>query len=223
MVGLKKTRASERAAPKRKARKPYHHGDLRRALTDGALVLVAEVGPQAFTLRELARRIGVSHTAPYRHFVDKRALLTTLAIEGGGVLHDRIARALADAGDDLRARFLAAGYAYVRFAIDEPSLFAVMFARDIDVDDPHLGRSRQRSLGLLYSFIAEAQSRGAIVEGSPEVLANPVWAMHHGLAMLAIAGRYKGQSDEAIRSAVDYAHGALLDGLLIRRSRDRQA
>lgn len=214
---------SKKGASKRRARKPYHHGDLRRALTEGALALVAEAGPQAFTLRELARRIGVSHAAPYRHFADKRALLTALAIEGGTVLHDRIALALERAGDDLRARFLAAGYAYVRFALDEPSLFAVMFAREIDAEDPQLARSRQRSLSLLFGFIVDAQARGAMVEGAPEVLAQPVWAMHHGLAMLAIAGRYKGQSEDEIRTAVDYAHASLLDGLLIRRSRDRQA
>lgn len=210
------TASSEARAPsRRKPARPYHHGDLRRALTDGALALVAEVGPQAFTLRELARRIGVSHAAPYRHFADKRALMTALAVEGGTALHDRIAAAMKSAGDALRAQFLSAGYAYVRFAIDQPALFTVMFSTDIAHDDPALVRSRERSLGLLFSFIGRAQGQGAVIAGPVELLAQPVWAMHHGLACLALAGRYDGWTEEQVRASVDHAHASLLDGLLV--------
>lgn len=220
MVAVKRPRktgsSDARPTARRKPARPYHHGDLRRALTEGALALVAEVGPQAFTLRELARRIGVSHAAPYRHFADKRALVTALAIEGGTALHDGIAHAMRGAGDDPRAQFLAAGYAYVRFAIDHPALFTVMFSTDIAHDDPALARSRERSLGLLFGFIAKAQASGAMIAGPVEQLAQPVWAMHHGLACLALAGRYDGWSEEQIRASVDYAHASLLDGLLVR-------
>lgn len=220
MVAVKRARktgsSDARPTARRKAARPYHHGDLRRALTDGALALVAEVGPQAFTLRELARRIGVSHAAPYRHFADKRALMTALAIEGGTVLHDRIAHAMRGAGEDARAQFLAAGYAYVRFAIDHPALFTVMFSTDIAHDDPALVRSRERSLGLLFAFIGRAQGRGAMIAGPIEQVAQPVWAMHHGLACLALAGRYAGWSEQDVRASVDHAHASLLDGLLVR-------
>lgn len=175
--------------------------------------MVGEVGPRAFTLRELARRIGVSHAAPYRHFADKRALMTALAIEGSLSLYARIAAAIERAGDDLRAQFLGAGYAYVKFAIDEPALFSIMFSTEIDQSSEELQRARSQPLGLLYDYIARAQAKGRIGPGSIEELAQAVWAMHHGLANIALAGKFADLNAHGTRAAVDRSHSILLDGL----------
>lgn len=97
----------------------YHHGDLRRALLAAALEAIEEVGPTALSLRDLARRAGVSHAAPAHHFGDKAGLLTALAAQG----FDLLAQALVQAGDDL----LEAGVAYVDFAVRHRAYFEVMF------------------------------------------------------------------------------------------------
>src|SRR5689334_9318570 len=92
---------------------PYHHGDLRRALLDGVLELVAERGHAAgITLREVARRVGVSHSAPYRHFEDKEALLAALASEGFTKLSSALSEARRDVRDD-EERFVLTGLAYL--------------------------------------------------------------------------------------------------------------
>src|SRR5689334_25241030 len=102
--------------------RPYHHGDLRRAILSAALDVIATDGPTALSLRDLARRAGVSHAAPAHHFKDKAGLLTAIAIDG----YERLAVAL-EAGSSL----LELGAAYVRFALDHPAHFEVMFSPDL--------------------------------------------------------------------------------------------
>src|ERR1700683_623749 len=110
---------NKRAMP---AKRPYHHVELKQTLLDAAVALIAEVGPQAFTLREVARRAGVSHNAPYRHFKDKEDLLAAVATGG----FDRLTRALAAAGPKASPldRLRLSGVAYVDFAMRYPRHFA---------------------------------------------------------------------------------------------------
>lgn len=183
-------------------------------MLEAALALIEESGTASLTLREVARRIGVSHAAPYRHFADRRALLTALATEGSKELAARILAALEGAGEDLRARFLAAGFAYVSFALERPALFQATYSAEADPADPQLAAAKQRSFGILLGFIEEAQRAGAFRPGDPTELATPIWAMHHGLATLAAAGLFAEQGPEGLRRVVDDAHASLLDGLL---------
>src|SRR5256885_13290570 len=97
--------------------KPYHHGHLREVLLQAAIQLIAEVGPAAFTLRETARRAGVSHNAPYRHFPDREALLAALAAEGFAMLGERLR---GKPGREM-------GAAYVSFALEQPQRLRLMF------------------------------------------------------------------------------------------------
>jgi AcrR family transcriptional regulator len=220
-----------RAAPVSAAERPYHHGDLRSALLEQALLLIKERGPQGFTLREVARRAGVSHAAPYRHFADRSALLTAVAAAGSvelGVAVQGALDAVAGGGrgtekppgarqpaEDLRARFLAAGFAYVRFAIDRPAHFQVMFfAQEVDKADPSMLAAKGRTFGILLDFIREGQRAGLVVAGDPETIAIPIWAMHHGLACLASSSAFAEHGPKALRSLIDGAHAALLDGIL---------
>lgn len=208
------------AKPTRRPRTPppparaYHHGDLRRAVLDEALRLIEERGHVDFTLREVARRVGVSHTAPYRHFADKRALLTAITIEAQWMLAARIQAALDAAGTELRPRFLAAGWSYVHFALEAPAAFRVMYSGEIDELDPAIVATKEHSFGILLRFIEEAQRVGAFPPGDPRALATPIWAMHHGLAILAASGALGEPGSEVVKRAVDDAHGRLLDGLL---------
>src|SRR6201984_2405102 len=106
--------------------KPYHHGHLREALLQAAIRLIAEVGPAGFTLREVARRAGVSHNAPYRHFRDRDELLASVAAQG----YRELAKAMTDAAarqTDALDALREAGLAYVSFALRRPEHFTVMF------------------------------------------------------------------------------------------------
>jgi len=197
--------------PRRKPR-PYHHGDLARALRREALALLDEIGPEELTLREVARRAGVSHAAPYRHYADKRALLTALAVEGIGLLAATIEAALAAAGPDMRARFLAAGHAYVRFSVDHRAHFKAAFlTTEVDPTSPEISEASQACFGILLRYIAEAQAAGFFLPGDPMQIATAVWAMHQGLASLATYGALQKMGD--LRAVSDAAHARLLDGL----------
>lgn len=145
----------------------YHHGDLRRALIEAALLIVAEQGPGRMSLREVARRAGVSHAAPTHHFRDKAGLLTAIAADGWRLLADVLAQA---------PDFAAQGVAYVLFATEHPAHFAVMRAPDLlRTHDPELTAARGR---------AGAQLRSSSTGGR----ALAAWAMVHGLASLLLDG-----------------------------------
>src|ERR1044072_6986199 len=117
------------ARPRRAGRKPdrpYHHGNLRRGLLDEALATIRTDGVEGLTLREIGARLGVSRTALYRHFADKRALLTAVATEGFRMLREQLVTAWQEGGRG-RAAFESMGVAYIRFAGDNPAHYRVMF------------------------------------------------------------------------------------------------
>src|SRR5947208_5362918 len=107
-------------------RKPYHHGNLREVLLESAIRLIAEVGPAGFTLREVARRAGVSHNAPYRHFRDRDDLMSAVAAQGFRELTQAMMEAASERSDALD-RLKRAGLGYVTFALRRPEHFTVMF------------------------------------------------------------------------------------------------
>ena len=132
--------------------RPYHHGDLPRALLDAAVQAIAEVGPAAVSLRDLARRTGVSHAAPAHHFGDKAGLLTAVATDG----FRRLAATLRETYQ-ATGSFLEVGVAYVRFAVTHRAHFEVMFRPELyHTDDPELVRARDAARALLYPPAAEA-------------------------------------------------------------------
>ena len=136
---------STRVADKR--RRPYHHGNLRRALLDEALATIRTDGVNEVTLREIATRLGVSRTALYRHFTDKRALLAAVATEGFHTLRQELVTAWQEGGRD-RAAFEAMGVAYIHFVVANPSHYRVMFGSFVDPEhrEPGAGRRGGRRL-----------------------------------------------------------------------------
>lgn len=210
-----KTKTNARGSEPRERPRAYHHGDLRAVLLDEALAVIAAEGSERFTLREIARRAGVSHTAPYRHFPTKAALLGAIAGVGSTLLRASLERAL-DSTTDAREQFLAGGMAYVRFAIEHRAHFEVMFFVERAYDsDAEAASAREASRSLLHAFIRDAQRRGAMRQGDPAKMAIAVWGMHHGLACLALGGHFD-TSPRALRRVVEDAHRDLLDGLVPR-------
>jgi AcrR family transcriptional regulator len=153
----------------------YHHGDLRAVILAEAARLVAERGAHGISLRELARSAGVSHAAPAHHFTDRRGLFTALAAEGFGLL----AAALAAA----RPHFLDASMAYVRFALDHPGHYAVMFDRSLyDVADPDLVAAEAAAGNELASGVGTLRDPRA--RADPQGAALAAWSLVHGFSTL---------------------------------------
>ena len=168
----------------------YHHGDLRRALIDAAAKIVRKQGAGAVTLREVARTAGVSHNAPYRHFDSLGALLAAVATEGfeefGAAL-----RAAAEEEPDAKLRRNAIGGAYLRFALDNPKLYRLMFGAELDKSDhPELRAASDAAFSILTGTLARSGKTG-------HADAINAWAFVHGLAHLVLDKQIK-PTDPAI-------------------------
>lgn len=170
-------------------RKPYHHGNLREALLEAAIRLIAEAGPTAFTLREVARRAGVSHNAPYRHFHDKDELLAAVGSQGFRELNDAMleeSRQQASALDRLKH----AGLAYVAFALRRPEHFTVMFdAPAPKGKHPDSTGAGKEAFETLVQLVKNCQEDDQLPSGNPLEFALLAWTMVHGIAKLATTGR----------------------------------
>jgi AcrR family transcriptional regulator len=171
--------------------RPYHHGDLRAALVRAGLAILAEEGAQALTLRAAARRAGVSHNAPYRHFADKEALLAAIAEEGFVELGARLEEARARVSGlpgSARAQLEETGWAYVRFALTHPDHVRVMFGSLVADQGryPGLRAAGARAFDVLVQIIRAGQAAGAVIAGEPRQVAFAAWGMVHGLALLLI-------------------------------------
>lgn len=176
----------------------YHHGDLRSALVAEGLRLLAAHDAEHLSLRQVARNVGVSATAVYRHFPDKNALLAALASEGGEQLAEQQLAAQQSAGGGV-AGFDATGRVYVRFALANPALFRLMMvnARDGAILDGEAGSVT--GLNLLRRNIAELATPGTSAHVQ-RVRAVQSWAIVHGLAMLMLDGQVP--PDDALIDAV---------------------
>jgi AcrR family transcriptional regulator len=158
-----------------KADRPYHHGQLKDALFHAALALISEVGPQAFTLREVARRAGVSHNAPYRHFRDKDELLALVAVQGFERLTAAMKRSAAR-GSAAEERFRLCGRGYVGFALRWPQHFLVMFDLPFSRDKyPEYAKAGDEAFATLLALIVECQETGVLARGDPKPLAFMAW------------------------------------------------
>lgn len=174
------------------SRRNYHHGDLRRALIEEGTAILAETGPAGLSLREVARRLGVSHNAPYRHFATREALLAAIAAAG----YDALAEQTDKAAGDMTAR----GLAYIGFALKHPAIFRLMFSDLIDRSAfPDLAAAAERSLERASRAI------GAAYGSEPEAVM-AAWSFVHGLAQLLLDGQppeglRRGRSDLAFARA----------------------
>jgi AcrR family transcriptional regulator len=176
------------------APRPYHHGDLRRALIDAALALVTEKQDWTFSLREVARRAGVSHSAPYNHFDDKQDLLVAVAEAGFERLRERMTAAIAGVAAADKA-LLACGRAYVESALENPALYRLMFG-------PALAKSKggrpaaareagNEAKAVLLDIVVRGARAGAFAVAPDDGvdLGKAVlfaWSVVHGLAMLLL-------------------------------------
>jgi AcrR family transcriptional regulator len=182
--------------------RPYHHGDLRRTLLAAAVDAIAESGPTALSLRDLARRAGVSHAAPAHHFGDKAGLLTALAAQGYDLLADAL-----DTARERTGSLLEIGVAYVRFAVDHRAHFDVMFRPDLyAADDAELVTAQGRATAALAAAVATLPAESAPTGQEAFLAGLSAWSIVHGFATLWLSGALPpdlgDDPEEAARSVI---------------------
>jgi AcrR family transcriptional regulator len=196
-----------------RAKKPYHHGNLRESLTDAAVRLIGDVGPAGFNLREVARRAGVSHNAPYRHFRDKGQLLAEVAAQGFRELNEDMLAAAAGEKTAL-GKLKRSGRAYVAFALRRPEHFAAMFDAPLaEADRDACQEAGAAAFGTLVAFIALCQQQGELPAGDTEYRALQAWSLVHGIAKLAVSKRLPFGSHEQVLRFADAAIDASISAL----------
>ena len=199
--------------------RPYHHGDLRRAIVTAALEILSETQSMEFSLRELARRAGVSHNAPYKHFAEKRELLAAVSTAGFESLTQRMSNAMTGHGN-ARAQLFAMLRAYVQHGVENPALYRLMFGGYLSTPDagrPAIERAAaERTKAMLTGVIVEG-ALGRAISNTPRnerKIAGAIlacWSLVHGLTMLladSLVGPRK-KSDALGDSVVQ----GMLDGL----------
>jgi len=181
------TMASSRRKPPARG---YHHGDLKNALRDTASALIAEHGVEAVSLREISQAAGVSHTAAYRHYADKQALLAAIAEDGFRQLADINRRTIAGTPGGPVPQLMACGRAYVRFGVQRPHVLQLMFSQAIPDWSAHptLQQASEELAQTLADVVAAGQAAQAMQPAPLGEMTLTAWSLVHGLAML-LAGR----------------------------------
>lgn len=188
--------------------RPFHHGNLRAALLDEAVTVLRSSGVDGLSLRDLARRVGVSHGAPRSHFLDRQALLDALAVQGFDRLRQRTREALA-AGRDLPDRFHRVAQAYVDFAIDDAALMELMFQAKADGG----GGAVQEAAGALFTELDQAMGprRADTDDGDRDAFKLLFAATMQGIAALVASHRIpRSEGDRLVDVAMTMMLGSEL-------------
>ncbi|MBB4230621.1 AcrR family transcriptional regulator [Rhizobium mongolense] len=199
--------------------RPYHHGDLHRAIVGAALDVLSESQSTEFSLRELARRAGVSHNAPYKHFADKRELLAAVSAVG----FELLAKQMTDATKELdspRERLAAIARAYVYGGVDNPALYRLMFGGYLTGQDNGRPAVERTAAENMKALLVDAISDGALGRLIPNTAANTrkidgailiFWSQMHGLTLLLV-DRLVGPNDK-MEALTESVLQGMLDGL----------
>ena len=179
-------------------REKYHHGDLRDALISAGIDIITEKGVHNLSIRYAAKKIGVSHTAPYRHFKNKEALLVAVAIKGFGILSDALDKAISKYPSERRSQIIEAGWAYIKFAVNNSDYYRIMFGDYIKNKPvhPELFRAHDISFKKLLSLINDCRQGKRGGKWEPEITAVAGWSLLHGYSSWIIDN----QRDEVIGS-----------------------
>jgi AcrR family transcriptional regulator len=194
-----------RDSPGPAGRGRYHHGGLPDALVETAILLIGERGTAAFSMAEASRRLGVAPSAPYRHFADRDALLTAVAVRAAGLLEEMLGREAASGAPE--QRLAAAAQTYVRFADEQGALFQALVGSGLDKDrHPEVARAAQ-SVGA--AFLAPAVELTGGDQAAAARLVSAIVATAHGHAMLMLDGTF-GSGQQAAAAAARQSAAATL-------------
>ncbi|MCG8467763.1 MAG: TetR/AcrR family transcriptional regulator [Gemmatimonadetes bacterium] len=202
-----------------KSAAPYHHGSLKDALVDEAAAMIAEGGVDGVTMRAIGERLGVSRAAPYRHFPDKTALIVAVAATGFARLSHRLRSVDAEAAGASLGRIRRMGEEYIRFAIENPAHYRVMYGKEALArrEQPELRQAGDAIFDHLVDVLRAHQRSGGIKRQDPRVQAYVAWSAAHGLASLLIEEQILADVD--VDAVIGQTTNALLNGLRRRARR----
>lgn len=196
----------------------YHHGDLRNALLLAAEVLLEQNDVSSVSLREVAKVVGVSHTAPYRHFADKTALLVALDTIGYQRLYNAMEDCIDKHPNDPLKQLFSANQAYVELACKHPQMTNLMFGGIVKANEytEELSVESKRAFNGLMTIIQNGQAAGVFVENDTKELALFVWSTVHGFSMLCSSGHLKeaATNKKQIQNLIDMLGQSLLTGII---------
>lgn len=217
MLKKLKDQAAQSQVEAERSPQRYHHGDLRNALVQAGLAVLADEGINGLNLRKVARKAGVSEAAPYRHFEDKQALLAAIAQDGFQRLSTELQTALEQTSDDVQSQLLAIARAYVQFGLKNPALMREMFSGLMLTRSayPDLQAAACQCGMALCNTIINGQEQGIIQSGDSEAIFSVFWSTMHGLTMLLLEQQMQEVMDDPNRlePLIELSIHALCHGL----------
>jgi AcrR family transcriptional regulator len=170
--------------------KSYHHGDLKNALIQAGIKILAEEGIEGFSLRKVAREAGVTHSAPYAHFADKQAMIAAISTDGYRKVYERINAVVDQFPEDPLRQFIETAWVYVSFGFDEPDHFKITFSGSVEREReyPALVEMTGKTFDALRQLIIRCQQADLIDGGEPDLAAVTVWGFVHGFVHLIQEG-----------------------------------
>jgi AcrR family transcriptional regulator len=168
------------------ARKKYHHGDLKNALIEAGIEILAKEGVSALSLRQVARKAGVSHTAPYAHFSDKQALIAAISTEGYHKLYEKISGAARRYTGDPMRQLVEASWAYIEFALADTDHFRITLSGAVEKekDYPAYVEISKKNFNLVVEIVEACQKDGVLPDGPSDLVAVSIWGLLHGMVSL---------------------------------------
>ena len=202
-----------------KAKDSYHHGDLRHGIIEEAKIWIETKDISSLSLRGIARRLGVSHNAPYRHFADKESLLAAIAEMGFIKLRQWLQQVLADNALTPEEGIKALGVKYIEYAIFNPAYYRVMYSVYFSDSKkyPSLDKAVEESFTILIETIAQGQTAGVIRSGDTRELAYVCWSLVHGVSMLYLDRQLRSSEIESVEKLAKLATAMMIEGLELKK------
>ena len=195
-------------------KKTYHHGDLKNALIEAGVEILAKDGVSGLSLRKVASRAGVSHAAAYAHFVDKQALIAAISTEGFRQLYKRVSAVAEEYKTKPSRQLVEAAWAYVQFAMDDRDRFKVMFSGVLEKEKeyPEFVTESQRNFQLVKRVVEANQASGVLRSGPSDLVALSAWGIVHGFVMLLLEGQISHTVLEraSLRELVEFQLGQIM-------------
>jgi AcrR family transcriptional regulator len=171
--------------------KKYHHGDLENALIQAGVEILSKEGIDGLSLRNVAKRAGVSHSAPYAHFKDRQSLIAAISTEGFKQLYAELDAAILAHADDPQQQLVEGAWVYVQFAMDHTDTFKIMFSGVLEKEKeyPAFVEVSRKTFERVIDVIRACQEAGILRPAPAEVMAVSVWGQVHGVISLALEGQ----------------------------------
>jgi len=172
-------------------RKNYHHGDLKNALIKAGVEILAKEGVDGLSLRKVAQKAGVSHSAPYSHFPDKQSLIAAISTEGFNQLYSELQAVAEQYKDNPKRQLIDGAQAYVQFAMNKADTFKIMFSGVLEKEKeyPSFVDVSRKTFELVVDIVRAGQDAGMLRSTQPELMAVSVWGQVHGIISLALEGQ----------------------------------